>query len=310
MIINTGCRTDIPAFYSKWLMNRIREGYVLVRNPYYPNQVTKYSLSPNVIDCLAFCTKNPEPMLKYLNELDKYRQYWFVTITPYGKDIEPNVPSKKSVIESFKKLSEHIGVDSIGWRYDPIFIGNGFNIKKHIESFEKIAKELKNYTHNCTVSFLDLYEKVKRNAPDIKPPTKEEQIEIAKAFYRIGNDNNMTIHSCCEKTYLSEYGLKCNGCMSQEIIECAIKETLNPPKRKNIRQDCNCLMGNDIGAYNTCGHLCKYCYANANKGLVIENMKKHNENSPFLIGESEEGDKITEAKQKSWIIENKQISFI
>ena len=310
MIINTGCRTDIPAFYSKWLMNRIREGYVLVRNPYYPNQVTKYSLSPNVIDCLAFCTKNPEPMLKYLNELDKYRQYWFITITPYGKDIEPNVPSKKSVIESFKKLSEHIGVDSMGWRYDPIFIGNGFNIKKHIESFEKIAKELKNYTHNCTISFLDLYEKVKRNAPDIKPPTKEEQIEIAKAFYRIGNDNNMTIHSCCEKTYLSEYGLKCNGCMSQEIIECAIKETLNPPKRKNIRQDCNCLMGNDIGAYNTCGHLCKYCYANANKGLVIENMKKHNENSPFLIGESEEGDKITEAKQKSWIIENKQISFI
>lgn len=310
MIINTGCRTDIPAFYSKWLMNRIREGYVLVRNPYYPNQVTKYNLSPDVVDCLAFCTKNPEPMLEYLNELDKYKQYWFVTITPYGKDIEPNVPDKKRVIESFKKLSEHIGVDSIGWRYDPIFIGDGFDVNKHIEFFEKMAKELKNYTYNCTISFLDLYEKVKRNAPDIKPPTKEEQIEIAKAFYKIGKENNMTIHSCCEKTYLSEYGLKCNGCMSQEIIEQAVKEKLNPPKRKNIRQDCNCLMGNDIGAYNTCGHLCKYCYANANKGLVIENMKKHNEKSPFLIGFNEEGDKITEAKQKSWIIENSQISFI
>ena len=85
MIINTGCRTDIPAYYSKWLMNRIREGYVLVRNPYYPNQVTKYNLNPNVVDCLAFCTKNPEPMFKYLDELDKYKQYWFVTITPYGK---------------------------------------------------------------------------------------------------------------------------------------------------------------------------------------------------------------------------------
>lgn len=310
MIINTGCRTDIPAFYSKWFMNRIREGYVLVRNPYYPNQVTKYNLSPDVVDCLAFCTKNPGPMLEYLNELDKYKQYWFVTITPYGNDIEPNVPNKKRVIESFKKLSEHIGVDSIAWRYDPIFIGDGFHVNKHIESFEKMAKELKNYTYNCTISFLDLYEKVKRNAPDIKPPTKEEQIEIAKAFYKIGKENNMSIHSCCEKTYLSEYGLKCNGCMSQEIIEQAVKEKLNPPKRKNIRQDCNCLMGNDIGAYNTCGHLCKYCYANANKGLVIENMKKHNENSPFLIGFNEEGDKITEAKQKSWIIENSQISFI
>ena len=113
MIINTGCRTDIPAFYSKWLMNRIREGFVLVRNPYNPLSVTKYSLSPDVVDCLAFCTKNPEPMLKYLDEIDKYKQYWFVTITPYGKDIEPNVPDKRQVIESFKKLSNHIGVNAI-----------------------------------------------------------------------------------------------------------------------------------------------------------------------------------------------------
>lgn len=311
MIINTGCRTDIPAFYSKWLMNRIREGYVLVRNPYYKSQVTKYSLLPEVVDCLAFCTKNPEPMLQYLDELDKYKQYWFVTITPYGKDIEPIVPDKEKVIESFKKLSEHIGVDSIGWRYDPIFIGNGFDVKKHIECFEKMAKSLKGYTHNCTISFLDLYEKVKRNAPDIKPPTKEEQIELALGFSKIGKENNMTIHSCCEKTYLSEYGLKCNGCMSQEIIEKSINCLLNLPKRKNLREDCNCLMGNDIGAYNTCGHLCKYCYANSNKSLVIENMKKHNEKSPFLIGGNEYGDKIHDAKQKSWIInQNEQISFI
>ena len=310
MIINTGCRTDIPAFYAKWLMNRIREGYVLVRNPYNANQVTKYSLSPEVVDCLAFCTKNPEPMLTYLDELDKYKQYWFVTITPYGKDIEPNVPDKQKVIESFKKLSDHIGIDSIGWRYDPIFLRNGFDVSGHIECFEKMAKELKGYTNNCTISFLDLYEKVKRNAPDIRPPTKEEQIEIVKAFSKIGKENNMVIHACCEKTYLSQYGLQCNGCMSQEIVEKAIKNTLQPPKRKNLRQECNCLMGNDIGAYNTCGHLCKYCYANANKQFVIENMKKHDDNSPFLIGRSEPGDKVTEAKQKSWKIENEQISFI
>lgn len=310
MIINTGCRTDIPAFYSKWLMNRIQEGYVMVRNPYNPSQVTKYSLSPDVVDCLAFCTKNPEPILKYLDELDIYRQFWFVTITPYGKDIEPNVPDKKKVMESFKKLSNHIGVDAIGWRYDPIFIGDGFDVNKHITCFEKMAKELKGYTHNCTISFLDLYEKVKRNAPNINPPTKEEQIRMAKAFSKIGKENNMVIHACCEKTYLSQYGLQCNGCMSQEIVEKAINNTLQPPKRKNLRQECNCLMGNDIGAYNTCGHLCKYCYANANKQFVIENMKKHDNNSPFLIGRSELGDKITEAKQKSWRIENEQISFI
>ena len=310
MIINTGCRTDIPAFYSKWLINRVRSGYVMVRNPYNPNQVTKYSLDPNIVDCLAFCTKNPEPILKYLDELNKYRQFWFVTITPYKKDIEPNVPDKEKVIESFKKLSKYVGINSIAWRYDPIFINNEFTVSKHIESFKKIAEKLKGYTKDCTISFVDLYEKVKRNAPDIKPPSKKEQIEIAKAFVKIGKENDITIHGCCEGNFLSEYGVDCKGCMSQEIVEKSIGTTLNPPKKKNIREGCNCLMGNDIGSYDSCGHLCKYCYANSNKRLVKENMKKHIETSPFLIGKEEPGDKVTEAKQKSWIIDDGQISFI
>lgn len=106
MIIQTGMRTDIPAFYSKWLLNRIREGFVCVRNPYNPSQVTRYSLSPEVVDLIAFCTKNPAPMLPYLDELKNYGQYWFVTITPYGRDIEPNVPAKEAVMRSFQQLSE------------------------------------------------------------------------------------------------------------------------------------------------------------------------------------------------------------
>lgn len=219
MIINTGCRTDIPAFYAEWFINRIKEGYVLVRNPYNPSQVTKYSLKPEVVDCLAFCTKNPEPILPYRKVLQPYQQYWFVTITPYGKEIEPNVPDKEKVIESFQKLSQEVGIDSIGWRYDPIFIGMGFSVKRHIEAFQKMAKVLKGYTKNCTISFLDLYEKVKRNAPNIYPPSREETIELAKAFSQIGKENGMTIHACCEKTYLEEYGIDCKGCMTQEIIE-------------------------------------------------------------------------------------------
>lgn len=309
MIINTGCRTDIPAFYPKWLINRIKEGYVMVRNPYNPSQVTKYSLSPDVVDCLAFCTKNPEPILKYLNELDIYKQFWFVTITPYGKDIEPNVPNKEKVIENFKKLSKHVGINSIGWRYDPIFLNDEFTVNKHIEMFRKFAKELKGYTKDCTISFLDLYEKVKRNAPNIKPPTKEEQKEIAKEFVKIGKENDMVIHGCCEGIFLSAYGVDCSGCMSKEIVEKSIGLKLNPPKRKNIREGCNCLMGNDIGTYDSCGHLCKYCYANANERLVKENMKKHIETSPFLIGKEEPEDKVTEAKQKSWIIDDRQITL-
>lgn len=308
MIINTGMRTDIPAFYAKWLLNRIKDGYVYVRNPYYRNLVTKYSLSPEVVDCLAFCTKNPRPLISHLSELDKYKQFWFVTITPYGKDIEMNVPNKKQVINDFKKLSEHLGKNSVAIRYDPIFINEKFNVNMHIKCFEKLLSELNGYTEDCTISFLDMYEKVKRNAPNLRPPTIAEQIEIAKAFSKIGKQNNITIHACCERKYLQDYGLDITGCMSRQIIEKAIKNKLNVLKNSKRRQ-CNCLMGNDIGAYNSCMHLCKYCYANANQELVKENIKRHNPNSPFLIGELEPGDKITVANQKSWLNINKQISF-
>ena len=122
VIINTGQRTDIPAFYAAWFANRLREGYVCVRNPYNPNQVSRYRLDPSVVDVIGFCTKNPAPMFPYMNLLREYGQYWFVTITPYGRDIEPNVPDKHGLLEDFKKLSKYVGVDGIGWRYDPIFL--------------------------------------------------------------------------------------------------------------------------------------------------------------------------------------------
>ena len=301
MIINTGMRTDIPAFYSEWLMNRVHAGFVYVRNPYYRLQVSKYSLSPDVVDCLAFCTKNPYPMLKYLDELkEKYKMFWFVTITPYGKELEPNVPPFEKVTQDFKTLSSKIGKNAVAFRYDPILINDKYSAEKHIEMFDLFAKRLKGYTEDVTISFLDLYEKVKRNAPNIRPPTNEEQKYIAKEFVRIGKENNMAIH----------------GCMSQEIIEKAIGFSLKVPNGQSKRivtngnkEDkwkpmCNCVMGNDIGAYNSCMHLCKYCYANFNRTLVQENYKLHNPNSPFLIGECTSEDKITEAKQKSWRIDN------
>ena len=174
MIINTGMRTDIPAFYSTWFLNRIKEGYVYVRNPYYRHQVTKYLLNPEVVDCLAFCTKNPHPLIAHLKELDSFRQFWFITITPYGKDMEPFVPDKNQVIQDFIVLSEHLGKKSVALRYDPICITDTFDVQKHIQCFSELLPKFKGYTENCTISFLDRYEKVKRNAPDLKEPTKEE----------------------------------------------------------------------------------------------------------------------------------------
>lgn len=168
MIINTGMRTDIPAFYGEWFINRIKEGYVLVRNPYNPNQITRYNLNPQVVDLIGFCTKNPKPMLRYMEYLQPYGQYWFVTITPYGKEIEPLVPVWRNVTDDFIRLSRIVGVDSIGWRYDPMFISDTYTIERHLHDFEEIASRLKGYTNTCVISFIDLYSKVMHNFPEVK----------------------------------------------------------------------------------------------------------------------------------------------
>lgn len=301
MIINTGMRTDIPAFYSKWFINRIREGYVLVRNPYHHEQVTKYLLNPDIVDVIAFCTKNPAPMFRYMNEISKFRQFWFVTITPYGKDIEPNVPDKRAVMESFKQLSDFVGVNAVGWRYDPIFITRKYSLEYHIRAFEKMAENLCGYTKQVVISFIDLYKKTKRNFPEARNVSPSERIEVGKAFSKIGRKYGMTIRSCFEGDDLEPYGVDVKGCMTQDIVEKAVGIKLDVPKKPNARQGCNCLLGNDIGTYNTCGHLCRYCYANYDTQTVLDNMKKHNPNSPFLIGGRQKGDIIKNAKQFSYL---------
>ena len=309
MIIQTGMRTDIPAFYSKWFFNRINEGFVCARNPYNPSQVTKYSLSPEVVDLIAFCTKNPMPMLPFLDKLKPYGQYWFVTITPYGKEIEPNVPKKEHIIESFKKLSDTVGVDSVGWRYDPIFIDTKHSVEWHIAEFEKMADALSGYTKTCVISFIDIYKKVERNFPEARAVQMKDRAVIGKAFVEIAAKNGMVVKPCAEGDDLAKYGADCSGCMTVHTFETALHNRLEVPKsKKNQRNgECACLLGVDIGAYDTCGHLCKYCYANANAALVKENMKRHNPESPFLTGGYMPGDVVHEVTQKSWI--DRQIRF-
>ena len=303
MIIQTGMRTDIPAFYSEWLVNRIKEGYVLVRNPYNPGQVTKYSLSPEVVDLIGFCTKNPAPMLKYMDVLKPYGQYWFITITPYGKDIEPHVPDKNTVMEEFKRLSGYVGIDSVGWRYDPILTDRVHTVEWHVAEFEKMASNLSGYTRTCVISFLDIYKKVERNFPEARKVARQDRLRIGKEFVRIADRYGMTIRPCAEGKELAAYGADCSGCMTVNTFETALHTHLDVPKRKMNQRNgaCACLLGVDIGAYDTCGHLCRYCYANTNAGLVRENIKRHDPKSPFLLGGSMPGDVIHEAKQTSWI---------
>lgn len=305
MIINTGQRTDIPAFYADWFAGRLKEGYVCVRNPYNPSQVSRYRLDPSVVDVIGFCTKNPSPMFKYMDLLKDYGQYWFVTITPYGRDIEPNVPDKHVLLEDFKKLSQMVGINSIGWRYDPIFLSDKYTIDYHLRAFEQIASALENYTKTAVISFIDLYPKVRRNFPEAKEVSKEDRILLGKRIIEIASQHGMVVKPCAEGDELASFGAYCGGCMTISDYEKAIGKTLDAPKIKGARAACACYLSCDIGAYNTCRHLCKYCYANAEPAKVLENSKLHDPDSPFLIGNYMEGDKIHDVPQKSWI--DKQI---
>ena len=278
MIIQTGMRTDIPAFYSEWLCNRIKEGYVMVRNPYQPQQVTKYSLSSSVVDLIAFCSKNPAPMLSHMNLLKSYGMYWLV-------------PDVKTVIDTFRQLAKIVGPDSMGWRYDPIFLNETYTPEVHIKRFTQIAQALEGYTHTCVISFIDLYQKVKRNFPEVQAVPKEKRLSLGKTMIQIAASHGMTVYPCGEGTELFRYGANCTGCMTQETYEKALHTTLDIPKKQPLRKECACFMGNDIGAYNTCLHGCKYCYANYDTKTVRQNYALHDPKSPFLIGNSSGGSK-------------------
>ncbi|MBO7700683.1 MAG: DUF1848 domain-containing protein [Eubacteriaceae bacterium] len=300
MIINTGQRTDIPAFYAEWFANRLREGYVCVRNPYDPSQVSRYRLDPAVVDVIGFCTKNPSPMFRYMDLLKDYGQYWFVTITPYGRDIEPNVPDKHRVMEDFRKLSAMVGIDSIGWRYDPILISERYSAAYHLRAFAQIASALEGFTRTAVISFIDLYPKVKRNFPRAREVPKGLRLSLGKQLIDIASEHGMLLKPCAEGDELAQYGADCGGCMRISDYEKAIGKKLLAPKTKGARAACACYLSCDIGAYDTCAHLCRYCYANAESEKVLRRSRLHDPSSPFLIGNYREGDRVHDVPQKSW----------
>ena len=300
MIINTGQRTDIPAFYAQWFVNRLREGHVLVRNPYDPGSLTRYTLSPDVVDLIGFCTKNPAPMLPHMDLLRPYGQFWYVTITPYGREIEPNVPDKRTVLESFRRLSDIVGPERIGWRYDPIFVSDDYPVERHLRAFEAMARALEGHTRIAVISFIDLYEKTKHNFPEARAVRAEERLALGKAMVEIARGRGMVLKPCAEGDELAAYGADCSGCMTVADYERALGCGLKVPRFAAAREGCACYLGGDIGAYNTCGHLCRYCYANADAAAVRANRLAHDPASPLLVGHPLPGDRIREARQQSW----------
>lgn len=290
MILNVSGRTDIVAFYTKWFINRYEKGFVDVRNPFYPKNISRIYFKD--VDAILFCTKNPIPIVDYLKKIEKPILF-HITLTPYKRDIEPNVPPKKDIIEAIKKISNILGADSVFLRYDPIFLSEKYNLEYHQKAFERLCTLLDGYLHHIIVSFLDDYKNVRRNKNILnnRPFTEEDYKNIGISFSAIAKKHHMTVQTCFEEKTLIEYGFVKEDCLSHQL---AYKLTGKKYKTMTSRKGkkCSCVEMVDIGAYNSCPHLCKYCYANYEEEKVKKNRKAHDPNSSLLIGTIEECDVI------------------
>jgi len=305
VFLSASRRTDIPAFFSEWFFNRLKEGFLYVRNPMNFYQVSKINLSKEIIDCIVFWTKNPKEMLNRIDELDKtgYRYYFHYTINPYGKEIEKNVPELKNNIEVFKELSRRIGSKRVIWRYDPIILSEKFDIEYHMKKFNEISYELSSFTERCVISFLDFYPKKIKIFHDkgFKEIGKDEMKIIADNFSRINNKYGFEIFTCCEEIDLDNYGIKHGKCIDDHLFSEVFGIIVSAKKDSTQRRECGCINSIDIGAYNTCKHGCIYCYANKDLNLINNNINNHSKFSPFLFGEKGEKDIIAERKVESFI---------
>jgi DNA repair photolyase len=311
MIISASRRTDIPALYSEWFLKRINEGFVVTQNPFNANQLTKLKLSPDVVDAFVFWTKNAEPMIGRISELDKkgFIYYFQFTLTPYGKDVEPGLPDKTDLLATFKKLSTKIGRERVIWRYDPILVSEKYPISWHEQSFAEYAEFLKNYTEKVVISFLDMdYNNTKKiEKIGIRDATTEEKNQLAEIFSSIAHDKGIAVATCAEDIDLEKYGIVHGRCIDDELIARLCGVPLNTKKDKNQRGICGCVASADVGVYNTCSHSCVYCYANFTKSTIAANQSKHDPKSPLLIGQCDAS--VLDFKKDQKTLRKKQLSL-
>lgn len=313
MIINTGGRTDTVQYYTKWLLKRFEEGYVYSRNPLFPNKVTRYELTPEAVDCVVFCSKNYRPILSDLPKItSRFHTYFHYTITAYGKDLEPGVPSVEESVKTLKELSSIVGKQRLAWRYDPVLLTEKYTISSHIETFAQMAKELAPYVDRCIFSFVEMYKKLEVNIPELIPLTEKDKEALACGLGEIAAKYGLHIQTCGTNGDYSRYGVHSSGCTTLETLGKANGVAFKDLNHKGMRQGCHCIESRDIGAYDTCLNGCKYCYANKNPQKAFENRICHDPDSPLLLGHLEKDDVLTEGNRKSFLLhagKGKQLCF-
>lgn len=302
MIVSASRRTDIPAFYSDWFLNRIKAGFLIAPNPYNPKMLGRIPLTPDVVDCMVFWTKNPRPMLEKLDALEGFKYYFQYTINPYERDIEGNLPPLEKRLETFIELSEKIGREKVIWRYDPILVNKKYGVQFHKEAFARIIEALGGHAELCMLGFIDHYRHTiaKMRRLEIPKLRMEDIFDMGASFLESAKNADMRLETCTVKVDLSPLGIKSGMCIDRELVERITGYKICAKKDKNQRDICRCIESVDIGTYDTCLHRCAYCYANTSEHETIgRNVRAHDKTSPMLLGNVGANCEIKEREMRS-----------
>ena len=297
MIISASRRTDIPAFYSEWFINRIRAGYCEVPNPFNRKQVARVSLLPDDVELIVFWTRNPRPLFPHLGELRErgYSFYFQFTLLDYPRILNTKTPSLPSSLDTFRNLANLIGVDKVIWRYDPIVLSSMTGVQFHIRTYQLIAEALRGHTRRSIISLLDTYVKTRRRLEALKERGFEPR-DLANGSHcrdleglmtslaHIATQNGLEIASCAEEVDLRPYGIRSGKCVDDETIHKAFGLDVSHKKDPFQRKACGCVSSKDIGVYDTCPFGCQYCYATSSFERAEANHQRHDPNAPALLG--------------------------
>jgi hypothetical protein len=292
VIISASRRTDIPAFYSEWMIRRIREGFCTVPNPVNPGQVSRISLRPEDVDVIVFWTRNPRPLMRHLRELDSrgFRYYFQITILGYPREIDPGSPGITAAVKTFRELSKQLGPKRVIWRYDPILFTGLTPPAFHRRQFGKLCESLKDGTRRCVVSIADRYRKIERRMRDVEKVAGEricgddELGTLMRELAARASACGMEAVSCAEEIDLTPFGIHPGKCVDDRVIAEAFGVEVAARKDPHQRKACGCIVSRDVGMYESCVCGCSYCYATKTFEQAKANFQRHDPHSPSLLG--------------------------
>lgn len=288
MIISASRRTDIPAFYGEWFMERLRAGYVLTRNPMRPQDVRRVSLLPGDVDAIVFWSKDMRPLMKHMDEIRaRFPVCVQHTLTPYGAPLEPRLADKRGIVGSMRELGSVIGADCLVWRYDPIAFAPGMDVEWHLRAFGRACELLEGATHRCVFSFIQMYPRIRARmaALGVHAGDADMRRELMQGMSEIAAGHGISLQTCCQDETDLPMGISANaGCISPELIRAATGREVKTRRDAGQRGLCHCVKSVDIGAYHCCPHMCAYCYANWGEAAVLRNAARHDVHGEELLG--------------------------